>query len=70
MWAMFPILVYGYDLAADQNRVAAAEWRRLAGLLLPDEVEPLCETRALLERRHVAFLVKAAAVAALTAARG
>lgn len=33
MWAMFPILVYGYDSAADQYRVAAAEWRRLAGLL-------------------------------------
>jgi len=46
----------GLRAAADQYRVAAAEWRNLAGLLLPDEVEPLRETRALLDRRHVAFL--------------
>jgi hypothetical protein len=46
----------GLRQAANRFRVAAAEWGALAQTLLPDEVEPLRETRELMLRRHTAFL--------------
>ena len=42
--------------AATQFRAAAVEWGRLAGMLFPDGVAPLAETRDLLDRRQAAFL--------------
>ena len=42
--------------AAVRFRAAAAEWGRLAGLLLPGDVPLLGETQELLDRRHTAFL--------------
>jgi hypothetical protein len=46
----------GLGEVAGQFRAAAAEWGALAKALLPDEVEPLRETRELMLRRHNAFL--------------
>lgn len=46
----------GLSEAAGQFRAAADAWGALARALLPDEVEPLRETRKLMLRRHNAFL--------------
>jgi hypothetical protein len=46
----------GLGQAAAQFRQAAAAWGKLADRLLPDESEPLRETRELMTRRHAAFL--------------
>lgn len=46
----------GLREAAGGFRRSAAEWATLSRLLLPDEVEPFRETRALMERRRALFL--------------
>jgi hypothetical protein len=46
----------GLGEAAHQFRAAAAEWSKLAQVMLPDEIEPFRETRELMLRRHEAFL--------------
>jgi hypothetical protein len=46
----------GLREASERFRAAAAAWWALASALLPDEVEPLRETRELMLRRHHAFL--------------
>ena len=46
----------GLRESAERFRAAGAEWEALAGMLLPDEVEPFRETRELMTRSHHAFL--------------
>jgi hypothetical protein len=46
----------GLDEAAAKYRAAAQLWRELPALLLPDEVAPLGETRALMQRKHRLFI--------------
>ncbi len=42
--------------AAVQFRAAAAAWQQLPAYLLPDDIPPFAETRALMWRKHLLFL--------------